>query len=401
MGTLFDELSGHDSPRAGAGQDVAAGHSSLDDTRPGSPAAASNATPNDPEQELAGSEHLLTGLNPAQREAVTHAGSALLVVAGAGSGKTRVLTRRIAYLLGTRRAQPGQILAFTFTNKAAAQMRDRVAELVGPAARYMWVSTFHSACVRILRREAGRLGISSNFSIYDSADSQRLLSIVVKDLSLDPRQFAPRAMANRISSAKNELIDYEEFIKKAANPYEEKVASIYAEYQRRLTKANAFDFDDLIGSTVAILQLFPDVAQYYRNRFRQVLVDEYQDTNHAQYMLIKELTTPPDAETLAAELCVVGDADQSIYAFRGATIRNIAEFDRDYPQARTLLLEQNYRSTQTILDAANALIGNNEDRVPKTLWTDGAPGAAIIGYVADDEHDEAHYVAQKIDALGA
>ncbi|MCH9815124.1 MAG: DNA helicase PcrA [Actinomycetia bacterium] len=393
MGSLFDELSSSDPASSnvvgGAASDLSeSGSADISD-----PPSADGSQVNDT------ADRLLVGLNPAQREAVTHSDSALLVVAGAGSGKTRVLTRRIAYLLATGRARPGQILAITFTNKAAAEMRERVTDLVGSAGRSMWVSTFHSACVRILRREAGRLGISSNFSIYDSADSQRLLAIVVKELGLDPRRFAPRAMANRISGAKNELVDFEDFAKQAVNPYEEKVASIYAEYQRRLTQANAFDFDDLIGSTVAVLQLFPEVAQYYRSRFRHVLVDEYQDTNHAQYMLVKELTRPPNDQAPGAELCVVGDADQSIYAFRGATIRNIAEFDRDFPNAHTVLLEQNYRSTQTILDAANALIGHNEDRVPKNLWTQAGSGAAIVGYVADDEHDEAHYVARQIDAL--
>ena len=356
-------------------------------------------------------EALLQDLNPEQREAVQHRGSPLLIVAGAGSGKTRVLTRRIAHLLATGDARVGQILAITFTNKAAAEMRQRVSEAVGPAAERMWVSTFHSACVRILRREADRLGMSSNFSIYDSTDSQRLITLITKELGLDPRRFTPRGVASRISSLKNELVDYEEFaagLGDEPQPHDEGIAAIYSEYQRRLRAANAMDFDDLIGHTVALLQLFPEVASYYRRRFRHVLVDEYQDTNHAQYVLIRELVGSPAipgaelpgrAAEPPAELCVVGDADQSIYAFRGATIRNIREFEKDFPDARTLLLEQNYRSTQTILSAANSVIAHNPDRADKKLWTAGAPGDPIVGYVADDEYDEARFVAGEIDRL--
>ncbi|MFN8125691.1 MAG: UvrD-helicase domain-containing protein [Candidatus Nanopelagicales bacterium] len=351
---------------------------------------------------------LLTDLNPEQRQAVEHRGTPLLIVAGAGSGKTRVLTRRIAHLLATRDASVGQILAITFTNKAAAEMRERVAAAVGPAAERMWVSTFHSACVRILRREADRLGMSSNFSIYDSTDSQRLLTMIIKELGLEPKQYPVRGVAARISSLKNELIDHEDFAKSIdvdRHPRDEAIATIYAEYTRRLRAASAMDFDDLIGNTVAILQLFPEVAQYYRRRFRHILVDEYQDTNHAQYVLIRELVggAPiPGADgpqTPAGELCVVGDADQSIYAFRGATIRNILQFERDYPDARTILLEQNYRSTQTILSAANAIIAHNPDRADKKLWTAGDPGDPLVGYVADDEYDEARFVVGEIDRL--
>ena len=334
-------------------------------------------------------------LNPAQIEAASHRGSPLLIVAGAGSGKTRVLTQRIAHLIREGDARPSEILAITFTNKAAREMQERV----GPASRAMWVMTFHSACVRILRREAGRLGISTNFSIYDSADSQRLMAMVVKDLDLDPKRHPPRALSSRVSALKNDLVDEDDFARRAETPQDRVLAQAYAQYQRRLRQANAFDFDDLIGSTVAVLQLFPDVAEHYRRRFRHILVDEYQDTNHAQYILVRELVGDGRDGVPPGELCVVGDADQSIYAFRGATIRNIEEFERDYPDARTVLLEQNYRSTQTILDAANRVIARNGGRRPKKLWTDAGAGAPIVSYVADDEHDEARFVADEIDAL--
>ncbi|GAB3708338.1 DNA helicase PcrA [Amycolatopsis oliviviridis] len=344
---------------------------------------------------------LLDDLNPAQREAVTHAGSPLLVVAGAGSGKTRVLTRRIAYLLAERDVHPGQIMAITFTNKAAAEMRERVSDLVGRRANAMWVSTFHSMCVRILRREAKTLEMSSSFSIYDSDDTKRLITLVARDLDIDPKRYAARTLAVHISNLKNELIDPETAVADAGNDLERRVAEVYVEYQRRLNQANAFDFDDLIMRTVELLQTFPDVAEYYRRRFRHVLVDEYQDTNHAQYTLVRELvgTEANEAGIEPAELCVVGDADQSIYAFRGATIRNIEEFERDFPSARTVLLEQNYRSTQTILNAANAVIARNPNRRAKRLWTDSGDGEKIVGYVADNEHDEAAFVAGEIDAL--
>jgi DNA helicase-2/ATP-dependent DNA helicase PcrA len=342
---------------------------------------------------------LVDDLNPEQRAAVEHRGGPLLIVAGAGSGKTRVLTRRIAHLLATGDARPGEILAITFTNKAAGEMRERVVDLVGNRARAMWVSTFHSACVRILRKEAPRLGMTSSFSIYDSLDSQRLMTLVCRDLDLDPKRYPPRGFTHQVSNLKNELIDHETFAQQASNHQEKTLAEAYSDYQRRLRRANAFDFDDLISSTVAVLQLFPDVAEHYHRRFRHVLVDEYQDTNHAQYVLVNELVGRGDDGVAPGALCVVGDADQSIYAFRGATIRNIEEFERDYPDATTVLLEQNYRSTQTILSAANAVITKNTSRRDKRLWTDAGSGAQIIGYVADNEHDEAAFVAGEIDRL--
>jgi DNA helicase-2/ATP-dependent DNA helicase PcrA len=344
---------------------------------------------------------LLDDLNSAQRRAVTHAGAPLLVVAGAGSGKTRVLTRRIAYLLAERGVHPGEIMAITFTNKAAAEMRDRVGELIGRRSGAMWVSTFHSMCVRLLRREAKTLGMSSNFSIYDSDDTKRLITLVARDLDLDAKRYPPRTLAVHISNLKNELLGPESAAERAGNDLERRAAEVYAEYQRRLKQANAMDFDDLIMRTVELLQAFPDVAEYYRRRFRHVLVDEYQDTNHAQYTLVRELvgTEATESGVPPAELCVVGDADQSIYAFRGATIRNIEEFERDFPNAHTILLEQNYRSTQTILSAANAVIARNPHRRDKRLWTDSGDGEKIVGYVADNEHDEAAFVAGEIDAL--
>jgi len=341
----------------------------------------------------------VSDLNPAQRDAVTHRGTPLLIVAGAGSGKTRVLTQRISHLIREDDVSPSEILAITFTNKAAREMADRVTALVGPPSRAMWVMTFHSACVRILRREAGRLGVSTSFSIYDAADSQRLMSMVLRDLEVDPKRFPPRAMSARVSHLKNELIDEETFVRTAESPADQVLAEAYAEYQRRLRRANAFDFDDLISSTVALFRLYPDVAEHYHRRFRHVLVDEYQDTNHAQYVLVRELVGDGSDGIPAAELCVVGDADQSIYAFRGATIRNIEEFERDFPDARTVVLEQNYRSTQTILDAANRVISRNTGRRPKRLWTEEGAGQPIVVYVADDEHDEARFIADEIDAL--
>ena len=350
---------------------------------------------------------LLEGLNDNQRAAVVHSGSPLLIVAGAGSGKTRVLTHRIAHLLAERDVHPGQILAITFTNKAAGEMKERVEQLVGPRANAMWVMTFHSACVRILRRESKKLGFTSSFSIYDAADSKRLMALVCRDLDLDPKRFPPKSFSAKISNLKNELIDEEDFAAQAADGFEKTLAQAYAMYQSRLREANALDFDDLIMTTVNLLRAFPDVAEHYRRRFRHVLVDEYQDTNHAQYALVRELVgtsehavdVPPEAEVPPAELCVVGDADQSIYAFRGATIRNILQFEEDYPDATTILLEQNYRSTQTILSAANAVIERNESRRPKNLWTNAGTGAQITGYVADTEHDEAQFVAEEIDRL--
>ncbi|MER6093027.1 DNA helicase PcrA [Streptomyces bluensis] len=351
---------------------------------------------------------LLEGLNENQRAAVVHSGSPLLIVAGAGSGKTRVLTHRIAHLLGERNVHPGQILAITFTNKAAGEMKERVEQLVGPRANAMWVMTFHSACVRILRRESKKLGFTSSFSIYDAADSKRLMALVCRDLDLDPKRFPPKSFSAKISNLKNELIDEEDFAAQAADGFEKTLAQAYALYQSRLREANALDFDDLIMTTVNLLRAFPDVAEHYRRRFRHVLVDEYQDTNHAQYALVRELVgtsehpvdvPPSEYDVPPAELCVVGDADQSIYAFRGATIRNILQFEEDYPDATTILLEQNYRSTQTILSAANAVIERNESRRPKNLWTNAGAGARITGYVADTEHDEAQFVADEIDRL--
>jgi DNA helicase II / ATP-dependent DNA helicase PcrA len=345
---------------------------------------------------------LLDGLNPEQRAAVVHEGSPLLIVAGAGSGKTRVLTHRIAYLLAARDVAPHEILAITFTNKAAGEMASRVAALVGPRARSMWVMTFHSACVRILRREAKRFGYPSSFSIYDQADSQRLMTLTCRELELDAKQFPPKAMAAQVSNLKNELIDHETFASRAQTAREKALAEAYGEYQRRLLAAGAMDFDDLIMVTVNLFQALPEVAEQYRRRFRHVLVDEYQDTNHAQYVLVRELVSGSDASAGSlppSELVVVGDADQSIYAFRGATIRNIEEFEQDYPDATVILLEQNYRSTQNILAAANAVVSVNRGRKPKNLWSDQGAGPPIVGYVADNEHDEAAFVAEEVDRL--
>lgn len=365
------------------------------------PAAWDDSSAHQPWASSEGSaDDLIADLNPQQRAAVEHSGSPLLIVAGAGSGKTAVLTRRIAYLLRMRGVAPGQILAITFTNKAAAEMRDRVIDLVGPTATRMWVATFHSACVRILREQAHLLpGLNTNFTIYDADDSKRLLGMIAKDLQINAQKFPPRLLAAAISALKTELTDPDAASDEAAatrNPFDRTIAEVYTEYQRRLRAANALDFDDLIGETVRVFTTHPEIAAYYRKRFRHVLIDEYQDTNHAQYVLISTLVgTGPDA----SELSVVGDSDQSIYAFRGATIRNIEEFERDYPQARTILLEQNYRSTQNILSAANAVISHNHGRREKKLWTDHGAGAKITGYVADNEHDEARFIATEIDAL--
>jgi DNA helicase-2/ATP-dependent DNA helicase PcrA len=342
---------------------------------------------------------LLEGLNPQQQAAVIHSGGPLLVVAGAGSGKTRVLTRRIAYLMARRGVAPYEILAITFTNKAAGEMKDRVAALVGPVAKSMWVSTFHSACVRLLRLEAVRLGYGNSFSIYDSADSLRLITIVSKELNLDPKRYPPRQFQSIISNAKNELMGPNDYVNATKNQFEEVVADVYSVYQRRLQQANAMDFDDLILKTVEVLQKYPEAKARLRSRFKHVLVDEYQDTNHAQYILVKELVGNAQEGLAPAELCVVGDADQSIYGFRGATIRNILQFELDYPNASTVLLEQNYRSTQNILSAANAVITKNESRKEKNLWSEAGAGAPLIGYVAESEHDEAEFVKDEIREL--
>lgn len=349
-------------------------------------------------------EELLADLNPPQREAVVHAGGPVLVVAGAGSGKTRVLTRRIAHLVSQRDVHPGSILAITFTNKAAAEMRHRVVELVGNRAKLMWVSTFHSACVRILRSDINRFGMSRTFSIYDDTDSKRLMQLVLRDADLDPKRYPVRAVLNWVSNCKNELVDEDTARSRAAAGNEEVYADAYAEYQRRLRAANALDFDDIIMTTVHLLQSFPDLREQYRRRFRHVLVDEYQDTNHAQYALVRELCgVHPVPEGMPVveppELMVVGDSDQSIYAFRGATIRNILDFEQDFPGATTIVLDQNYRSTQNILNAANAVITRNPGRPEKKLWSAEGDGDLLVGYVADTEHDEARFVAEEIDRL--
>jgi DNA helicase-2/ATP-dependent DNA helicase PcrA len=336
---------------------------------------------------------LFADLNPSQREAVAATEGPVLVVAGAGSGKTRVLTYRIAHLIRDLRVPPDSILAITFTNKAADEMKARVAALVGGAVRSMWVSTFHSACVRILRREASRLGYRSGFSIYDEADSLRLINLVLKDLDVDPKRFPPKAMKAIISKAKNELVDYESFADQGDGFYHEQVADVYRLYQQRLLGASAMDFDDLLMVTVELFGAFPDVLAAYQERFRYVLVDEYQDTNRAQYVLVKQLTD------VHRNLCVVGDSDQSIYRFRGADIRNIRDFEVDYPDARIIILDQNYRSTETILDAANSVISNNTKRTPKNLWSDRGRGLPIVRYEAEDEHDEAGYIADEVERL--
>ncbi|KQR39129.1 ATP-dependent helicase [Microbacterium sp. Leaf159] len=368
-----------------------------------------------------GQDDLLAGLNPQQLEAVTYRGPALLIVAGAGSGKTSVLTRRIASLLRAREAWPSQILAITFTNKAAGEMRERVEAIIGDAARGMWISTFHSACVRILRREAQQFGFTKSFTIYDSGDSRALLKRLVKEHEADAYGLTPASVQSRISKLKNELSDADAYARQAnmSDPAERIFVELFADYQRQLQKANAFDFDDLIGQTVYLFRAFPQVADTYRRRFRHILVDEYQDTNHAQYALIHELTRPvsgdaPDPyasngmmifepettpELAGASLTVVGDSDQSIYAFRGADIRNISEFERDFPGARVVLLEQNYRSTQNILSAANSVIGNNFDRKDKKLWSDKGAGDMIVGFTGYSQHDEAQFVADEVEVL--
>src|SRR6478735_589375 len=338
-------------------------------------------------------DDLLVGLNPVQREAVTHTGGPLLIVAGAGSGKTRVLTHRIAHLIEHEGISPFEILAITFTNKAAGEMKHRVGALVGPVAEKMWVSTFHSACVRILRRDAARLDYPSSFTIYDQADAVRLTGYVLRDLNVDTKRFPPRSVHATISAAKNENIGVEAYAERAKVIFERRIADVYREYQNRLQKAGAMDFDDLLLNAVRLLSEHPAVLAYYRRRFRHVLVDEYQDTNAVQNELVVMLASEH------RNVCVVGDGDQSVYAFRGADIRNILEFENAFPDATVIVLEQNYRSTQTILDAANAVIANNLGRKPKELWTDEGDGHAIIRYHADDETDEAQWVAHEIAKL--
>ena len=373
-------------------------------------------------------QSLLEGLNPQQSKAVQYTGPALLIGAGAGSGKTRVLTRRIAWILANRKAWPSQILAITFTNKAAAEMRERLASLIGNSANSMWVSTFHSACVKILRAHGDSIGLKSGFSIYDSSDCERLVKIIASELNIDIKKFTPKLLLSKISDFKNNLVTWQENLKNYAPDYKPGAsvsgassfnaagnadalyAAVYAEYQNRLSVSNAVDFDDLIMLTVKLLRQNPQVSAYYKRKFRYILVDEYQDTNHAQYVLIRELagvddystdsTVSPDSTQLPqSSITVVGDSDQSIYAFRGADIRNIQDFEQDFPNATTIMLEQNYRSTQTILDAANAVISNNANRKPKKLWTSLGKGSPIVGYVADNAQGEASWVAQEIARL--
>lgn len=333
------------------------------------------------------------GLNPAQVDAVTHPSGPLLVVAGAGSGKTRVLTRRIAHLVVERGVSPFAILAITFTNKAAGEMKERVAALVGPVAHDMWVSTFHSACVRILRRDAALLGYPSRFSIYDQGDAVRLTGYVIRDLGLDVKRYPARAVHSAISAAKNEGRSASGYVEHAAGPYERRIGEVFTEYQARLLRAGAMDFDDLLGNAVRVLRSQPDVLERYRGRFQHILVDEYQDTNQVQNDLVMLLGSAH------RNVCVVGDSDQSIYRFRGADIRNILEFERAFPDATVVVLDQNYRSSQTILDAANAVITRNPGRQPKHLWTDAGPGDRVVRYRADDEVDEARWVVGRIRSL--
>lgn len=376
-------------------------------------------------------QSLLEGLNPQQSKAVQYTGPALLIGAGAGSGKTRVLTRRIAWILANRKAWPSQILAITFTNKAAAEMRERLASLIGNSANSMWVSTFHSACVKILRAHGDSIGLKSGFSIYDSSDCERLVKIIASELNIDIKKFTPKLLLSKISDFKNNLVTWQENLKNYAPDYKPGAsvsgassfnaagnadalyAAVYAEYQNRLSVSNAVDFDDLIMLTVKLLRQNPQVSAYYKRKFRYILVDEYQDTNHAQYVLIRELagvddystdstvsSVSPDSTQLPqSSITVVGDSDQSIYAFRGADIRNIQDFEQDFSSATTIMLEQNYRSTQTILDAANAVISNNANRKPKKLWTSLGKGSPIVGYVADNAQGEASWVAQEIARL--
>jgi DNA helicase II / ATP-dependent DNA helicase PcrA len=338
-------------------------------------------------------DDLLEGLNPAQYEAVTHGEGPLLVVAGAGSGKTRVLTHRIAHLIQAHGVSPFEILAITFTNKAAGEMKERIGRLVGPVADKMWISTFHSACVRILRRDAQRLGYPSAFTIYDQADAVRLTGYVIRDLNIDPKRFPPRSVHATISAAKNEGLDAFDYTEQASVIHERKIADVFTEYQARLRRAGAMDFDDLLGVTVELLRKEPEVLEHYQRRFGNVLVDEYQDTNPVQNDLVMLLGEEH------RNVCVVGDLDQSIYAFRGADMRNLLEFETTFPDATVVVLEQNYRSTQTILDAANAVIAHNLSRKPKDLWTEAGAGDKIVRFQGEDEGDEAQWVTHQISAL--
>ncbi|NEY73181.1 DNA helicase PcrA [Bacillus mesophilus] len=339
------------------------------------------------------SNKLLAGLNPAQQEAVKQTDGPLLIMAGAGSGKTRVLTHRIAYLMAEKEIAPWNILAITFTNKAAREMKDRVAKIVGGAADNIWISTFHSMCVRILRRDIDRLGISRNFTILDTTDQLSVIKNVLKDQNVDPKKFEPRSMLGSISGAKNELVTPEEYSKSAAGPYESVVAKVYEEYQKRLRKNSALDFDDLIMTTIQLFLRVPEVLEYYQRKFQYIHVDEYQDTNRAQYMLVKQMASR------FQNLCVVGDSDQSIYRWRGADISNILSFEKDYPRAKVVFLEQNYRSSKHILQAANQVIENNKNRKPKKLWTENPEGNKIVYYRGSTEQDECYYVAGMIKQL--
>ncbi|WP_078551377.1 DNA helicase PcrA [Bacillus alkalicellulosilyticus] len=335
-------------------------------------------------------EKMLAGLNPEQREAVKTTDGPLLLMAGAGSGKTRVLTHRIAYLLREKGVAPWNILAITFTNKAAREMKDRVASLVGPTAEEIWISTFHSMCVRILRRDSNRIGINSNFTILDSSDQLSVIKQILKTKNIDPKKFDPRGILGSISSAKNELKRAADFMKTASGLYDETAAEVYVEYEKQLKKNQSLDFDDLIMTTIHLFSLVPEVLEYYQNKFQYIHVDEYQDTNRAQYMLVNMLSAK------LKNICVVGDSDQSIYRWRGADITNILSFEEDYPNAKVILLEQNYRSTKVILNAANTVISNNSNRKPKNLWTENSEGEKIFYYEADSEHDEAYFVTDKI-----
>ncbi|MDP8911073.1 MAG: UvrD-helicase domain-containing protein [Actinomycetota bacterium] len=338
-------------------------------------------------------ETYLADLNPAQREAVLATEGPLLVIAGAGSGKTRVLTHRVAHLLGACGVQPQEILAITFTNKAAAEMRDRLETLLGPQARAIWILTFHAACGRILRREAPKLGYRSTFTIYDQADQVRLVKQCLEELERDPKRFVPRGIHSQISNAKNQLVTPEDYRTRIASFYDQTVADVYDLYQRRLFASNAVDFDDLLMLTVQVLERFPEALERWRKAFRYILVDEYQDTNHAQYRLLQLLGGEH------RNVCAVGDPDQSVYAFRGADIRNILEFERDFGETRTIALEQNYRSTNSILGVANAVIEHNRERKPKNLWSELGEGLPVEVIEVEDEHAEARFVAARIAAL--